>query len=65
MRLFEGGPTVVASHPEIGTRYLHVDGPATLLFTENETNAERIHGRPSRTPVREGRVRQLPRARTP
>jgi len=50
MRLFEGGSSVVASHPEIGTRYLHVNGPATLLFTENETNAERIHGRPSRTP---------------
>src|SRR6187399_658995 len=49
LRLLGEGATVVASHPHLGLRYLHVDGPATLLFTENETNAERIHGRPSRS----------------
>src|SRR5262249_50569839 len=31
-------------------RYLHCDGDATLLFTENETNTQRIFGVPNRSP---------------
>jgi hypothetical protein len=35
-------PTIRAQHPSLGERYLHVDSDCTLLFTENETNAERF-----------------------
>jgi hypothetical protein len=39
----------------LGERYLYCDGEASLLFAENETNAERICGRPNRTPyVKDG-----------
>ncbi|HEY9181850.1 MAG TPA: glucosidase, partial [Gammaproteobacteria bacterium] len=37
----EGG-TLVASHPQLGERYVHNAGPASWLFTENETNSERL-----------------------
>ena len=36
--------------PELGTRFLHGEGQAELLFTENETNSERLFGTPNRTP---------------
>jgi hypothetical protein len=38
---------VAASHPELGSRYLHCEGNVPLLFTENETNNERIFGTPN------------------
>jgi hypothetical protein len=38
---------VAASHPELGERWLHVDGAVPLLFTENETNEARLLGRPN------------------
>jgi hypothetical protein len=38
-----------AVHSGIGTRYLYSETPASLLFTDNETNEERISGRPNRT----------------
>jgi hypothetical protein len=41
---------VAASHAELGERYLYGEGEATLLFTENETNAERIFGKPNASP---------------
>jgi hypothetical protein len=41
---------IAASHPELGERFLAVEGPATLLFTENETNTERLANVPNRTP---------------
>ncbi|HUL79264.1 MAG TPA: glucosidase [Vicinamibacteria bacterium] len=44
------GSAVALSHPDLGERFLHADGKATLLFTENETNNERLFGVPSRTP---------------
>jgi Mannosylglycerate hydrolase MGH1-like glycoside hydrolase domain len=53
LRRVEGatrGGVVAASHPELGERFLYCDGNAPLLFTENETNNERIHGTPNRTP---------------
>src|SRR4029453_6363346 len=41
---------VAASHAELGERYLYcADGPA-LLFTENDTNTERIFNKPNATP---------------
>lgn len=36
--------TVIASHPILGERYLYCDSSVPLLFTENETNKERIFG---------------------
>ena len=35
----------------------------TLLFTENETNTQRLFGAPNRTPVRQGRHQRLRRPR--
>ena len=41
--------------PALGERYLYCDGDAPLLFTENETNTQRIFGVPNRTPyVKDG-----------
>src|SRR5687767_1964200 len=34
----------------VGKRVLEIAGDARLLFTNNETNAERVYGSPSRTP---------------
>ena len=46
---------ISASHPDLGQRFLHAEDAAALLFTENETNAERIFGQPNRTPfVKDG-----------
>ena len=39
-----GAPLVAASQPQLGERYLYCEGDAPLLFTENETNNERIFG---------------------
>ena len=51
----ESGVCVVASHAELGDRYLHCEGAASLLFTENETNNERLFGAPNATPyVKDG-----------
>jgi hypothetical protein len=41
---------VAASHPELGERYLYCEGAVPLLFTENETNNERIFGTPNASP---------------
>ena len=41
--------------PMYGTRYLYFDDDPTLLFTENDTNSERLFGAPNRTPyVKDG-----------
>src|SRR5205823_13215304 len=46
---------VRAVHPVVGERYLYCEGPAPLLFTENETNTQRIFGVPNRSPfVKDG-----------
>ena len=46
---------IAASHPELGEFYLYCDGDVPLLFTENETNTQRIFGVPNRTPyVKDG-----------
>jgi hypothetical protein len=41
---------VALDDPKYGSRYLHCDGSPTLLFTENETNCERLFGSPSASP---------------
>jgi hypothetical protein len=41
---------IAATHPELGERFLSCDGATALLFTENETNMERLFGSPNRTP---------------
>jgi len=47
--------TIAASHPELGERLLYAEGAAELLFTENETNTERLFHAPNRTPyVKDG-----------
>ena len=38
----KGAQAVVASHAVLGDHYLYCEGDAPLLFTENETNNERI-----------------------
>ena len=38
------------STPTLGERYLYCEGDVPLLFTENETNTQRIFGVPNRTP---------------
>jgi hypothetical protein len=44
-------PGVVAiSHPELGERFLYAQDAAALLFTENETNTERLVQTPNSTP---------------
>ncbi len=39
-----------AVQENLGTRYLYCDGKPALLFTENETNTQRIFGVPNRSP---------------
>jgi len=43
-------PSLVAKHWELGEYTLHCSGADVLLFTENETNNERLYGVPSSTP---------------
>src|SRR4029077_12267340 len=50
LRQLEDGHTIAASHPDLGERFLYAAGSPALLFTENETNAERIYQQPNRTP---------------
>ncbi len=50
-----GQAVVQASDPKLGDRYLTYLDEVPLLFTENETNTERIFGVPNRTPyVKDG-----------
>ena len=42
-------PVMHAAHPNIGDHYLLCDGANKLLFTENETNNERIFGVPNQS----------------
>jgi hypothetical protein len=48
-----GDPTlsvVQAADAKLGERYFYCEGDVPLLFTENETNTQRIFGVPNRTP---------------
>jgi hypothetical protein len=46
----KGMLVVAASHPALGDRFFYVEGAGELLFTENDTNVERVFGRPNPTP---------------
>jgi hypothetical protein len=50
-----GGPAIVAEHESLETRYLYWDDHPELLFTENETNSERLFHWPNASPfVKDG-----------
>jgi hypothetical protein len=46
----DGNKTLVIDHPKPGTRYLHFEDAPELLFTENETNNERLFNSPNQSP---------------
>jgi len=49
------GAAVKTTHPVLGEHHFYCDGAAPLLFTENETNTQRIFGVPNRSPyVKDG-----------
>src|SRR5579884_1708366 len=41
---------IKAEHPHSGQRWLYCEGMPPLLFTENETNTQRLYGSPNKTP---------------
>jgi hypothetical protein len=43
------GSVVKATHAKLGERYFYCEGDVRLLFTENETNTQRIFGVPNRS----------------
>jgi len=45
-----GDRVVAATHSVLGNFYLYCKGDARLLFTENETNKQRIFGKPNDSP---------------
>ena len=50
-RLHEGAEGMIeAVHHGLGSYWLHCDGQPELLFTENESNAQRLWNQPNRTP---------------
>jgi len=46
----ENGQSLVAEHPDLGPYLLSYDPASEILFTENETNNERLFGSPNGTP---------------
>ena len=46
----EFGQHIVADHPLLGNYHLYFNQPANVLFTENETNLERLYGMPNPHP---------------
>ncbi len=55
-----GTSAVAAAHPVLGEYILYCEGDVPLLFTENETNNERLFpGHPNDSPVRQRRHQQL------
>jgi hypothetical protein len=46
----QGASALSAVHHDLGDYFFYIDGQAELLFTNNETNTERLFGTPSRTP---------------
>jgi hypothetical protein len=58
--LREAGKGVIsASHPELGERVLECEGAPELLFTENDTNSERLLGIPNATPYVKDGINEL------
>ena len=54
-----GASAVAAAHPLLGEFTLSCEGDVPLLFTENETNHERLFGTTEREPLRQGRHQRL------
>jgi hypothetical protein len=51
----DGVESVVARHPDLGERCLLFDREVPILFTENETNTQRLWGQPNPAPfVKDG-----------
>ncbi len=49
--LSQKAPDIIAgTHPELGERFLQAEEAGALLFTENESNTERLANTPNRTP---------------
>ncbi len=48
--LREAGGAIVASHPELPDTTLSCDGAPELLFTENESNVQKLWGQPNPAP---------------
>src|SRR5262249_33424078 len=48
--MHESAGALRATHPALGTVTLACDGTPELLFTENESNTERLWGQPNATP---------------
>ena len=45
-----GSGAIQATHPELGDYWLYCEGAPELLFTENESNAQRLWDQPNATP---------------
>ena len=45
-----GSGVIQATHPELGDYWLHCDGAPELLFTDNESNAQRLWGQLNASP---------------
>jgi len=55
LRQTDAPGVIAASHPDLGGRFFHAEGAERLLFTENETNNERLFQAANRTPyVKDG-----------
>ena len=55
IRAQSGAQAIAASHVDLGERYFYCEGDVPLLFTENETNNERIFGTLNQSPyVKDG-----------
>ncbi|MBV8750286.1 MAG: glucosidase [Candidatus Eremiobacteraeota bacterium] len=51
----DASTVIAADHVMLGARWLYADAPDEVLFTENETNSERLYGRPNDSPyVKDG-----------
>jgi hypothetical protein len=51
----KGTSSVELNHAEMGSLWLHCEGSPDILFTENDTNAERLFSSPNATPyVKDG-----------
>ena len=46
----DGLAVIAAEHVMLGSRWVYADKPDALLFTENETNRERLYGLPNESP---------------
>jgi len=42
--------TVKITHEQSGDYYLYFENPSRVMFTENETNVERLYGQPNPSP---------------